>query len=188
MALRRVNRILCVLVALVAILGYSLMVFVSLTYAVAAIRMSRRGVLAQQLNAIESLASVDTICVDKTGTLTEAALRLVEIIPAAATDEEAVRMLSLEPSRARPAPTGAVADCVQDGGGVDDVDLGAHIGVGLTEDRQPARKQKLADCVTGSERQGPGIDFAVLAEGQFRLAEGRQRSFRFGVESARCDG
>jgi cation-transporting P-type ATPase E len=45
--------------------------------------MSRRGVLAQQLNAIESLASVDTICVDKTGTLTEAKLRVVEIVPAA---------------------------------------------------------------------------------------------------------
>ena len=44
--------------------------------------MSRRGVLAQQLNAIESLASVDTICVDKTGTLTEAALRVVELIAA----------------------------------------------------------------------------------------------------------
>jgi magnesium-transporting ATPase (P-type) len=69
-----------------------LMVLVSLTYAAAAVRMSRRGVLAQQLNAIESLASVDTICVDKTGTLTEAALRLVEIIPAAGTDEEPVRM------------------------------------------------------------------------------------------------
>ena len=43
--------------------------------------MSRRGVLAQQLNAIESLASVDTICVDKTGTLTGSALRVVEAIP-----------------------------------------------------------------------------------------------------------
>ncbi len=56
---------------------------VGLTYAAAAVRMSRRGVLAQQLNAIESLASVDTICVDKTGTLTEASLRVVEVVPAA---------------------------------------------------------------------------------------------------------
>ena len=34
--------------------------------------MARRGVLAQQLNAIESLASVSVLCTDKTGTLTEA--------------------------------------------------------------------------------------------------------------------
>jgi magnesium-transporting ATPase (P-type) len=110
---RAVNRLLYLLVVLVvvlgAVLGYSLyhrhvsvhaavatatagvvtlipeglMVLVSLTYAAAAVRMSRRGVLAQQLNAIESLASVDTICVDKTGTLTEASLRVVELIPAA---------------------------------------------------------------------------------------------------------
>jgi cation-transporting P-type ATPase E len=109
---RSVNRLLYGLVALVvllgAVLGYSLyhrhvhmhtavatsaagvvtlipeglMVLVSLTYAAAAVRMSRRGVLAQQLNAIESLASVDTICTDKTGTLTEAVLRVVETLPA----------------------------------------------------------------------------------------------------------
>jgi cation-transporting P-type ATPase E len=109
---RAVNRLLYALVVLVvalgAVLGYSLyhrhvsghaavatatagvvtlipeglMVLVSLTYAAAAIRMSRHGVLAQQLNAIESLASVDTICIDKTGTLTEATLRVVQLIPA----------------------------------------------------------------------------------------------------------
>jgi cation-transporting P-type ATPase E len=118
---RAVNRLLYALVALVvvlgAVLGYSLyhrhvtvhtavatsaagvvtmipeglMVLVSLTYAAAAVRMSRRGVLAQQLNAIESLASVDTICLDKTGTLTEATLRVVELVPASGADEETVR-------------------------------------------------------------------------------------------------
>jgi cation-transporting ATPase E len=118
---RAVNRLLYALVALVvglgAVLGYSLyhrhvhtrtavatstagvvtlipeglMVLVSLTYAAAAVRMSRRGVLAQQLNAIESLASVDTICLDKTGTLTAAALRVVEVLPAAGTTEDQVR-------------------------------------------------------------------------------------------------
>ena len=66
------------------------MVLVSLTYAAAAVRMSRRGVLAQQLNAIESLASVDTICVDKTGTLTEASLRVVELQSVSGSDTDSV--------------------------------------------------------------------------------------------------
>lgn len=118
---RAVNRLLYALVLLViglgAVLGYSLyhrhvgadtavatssagvvslipeglMVLVSLTYAAAAVRMSRRGVLAQQLNAIESLASVDTLCIDKTGTLTEASLRVVELLPARREDEQALR-------------------------------------------------------------------------------------------------
>ena len=74
----------------VSLIPEGLMVLVSLTYAAAAARMSRRGVLAQQLNAIESLASVDTICIDKTGTLTEAALRVVEVLPATGASEQAV--------------------------------------------------------------------------------------------------
>jgi cation-transporting ATPase E len=39
------------------------------------------GALAQQLNAIESLASADVICLDKTGTLTESRLRAVGVVP-----------------------------------------------------------------------------------------------------------
>jgi cation-transporting ATPase E len=66
----------------VSLIPEGLMVLVSLTYAVAAARMARRGVLAQQLNAIESLASVEVLCVDKTGTLTESALRVAELAAA----------------------------------------------------------------------------------------------------------
>jgi P-type E1-E2 ATPase len=66
----------------VSLVPEGLIVLVSLTYAVACVRMARRGVLAQQLNAIESLASVDVICVDKTGTLTESTLRVAGIEPA----------------------------------------------------------------------------------------------------------
>lgn len=77
----------------VTLIPEGLVVLVSLTYAVAAAKMSRRGVLAQQLNAIESLASVDTICIDKTGTLTEATLRLVEVVPAPGLEEDRVRKL-----------------------------------------------------------------------------------------------
>src|SRR5437868_14858164 len=50
--------------------------------------MARRGALAQQLNAIESLASVDVVCLDKTGTLTEPALRGVEVVGPASLETE----------------------------------------------------------------------------------------------------
>ena len=59
--------------AVVTLVPEGLILLASLTYAVAALRMARRGALAQQLNAIESLASAEVICLDKTGTLTEAA-------------------------------------------------------------------------------------------------------------------
>jgi len=65
----------------VSLVPEGLVVLVSLTFAVAALRMARRGVLAQQLNAIESLASADVICLDKTGTLTHAELRVAQTIP-----------------------------------------------------------------------------------------------------------
>jgi cation-transporting ATPase E len=65
--------------AVVTLVPEGLILLASLTYAVAALRMARRGALAQQLNAIESLASVDVVCLDKTGTLTEPALRVVDV-------------------------------------------------------------------------------------------------------------
>ncbi|MGN6188438.1 MAG: HAD-IC family P-type ATPase [Conexibacter sp.] len=62
-----------------ALVPEGLLLLSGLTMAVAALRMARRGVLAQQLNAVESLASVDVLCCDKTGTLTERALRRVGV-------------------------------------------------------------------------------------------------------------
>ena len=68
-----------------------LILLTSLTFAVAALRMARRGALAQQLNAIESLASVDLVCLDKTGTLTESSLRVLELVPAEGVDPTSSR-------------------------------------------------------------------------------------------------
>jgi P-type E1-E2 ATPase len=66
--------------AIVTLVPEGLVLLASLTYAVAALRMARRGALAQQLNAIESLASVDVVCLDKTGTLTEPTLRVAGLV------------------------------------------------------------------------------------------------------------
>lgn len=59
-----------------------LILLISVTAAVSAFKMAERGVLAQQLNAIESLASVEIVCTDKTGTLTEPTLWVVTVVPA----------------------------------------------------------------------------------------------------------
>ena len=67
---------------MVTLVPEGLVLLVSITYAAAALGLARRGALLQQLNAVESLAAVDTLCLDKTGTLTAPALRVVEIVPA----------------------------------------------------------------------------------------------------------
>ncbi len=76
--------------AIVPLVPEGLVLLTRLTYAIGALRMARRGVLAQQLSAIESLASTDVICVDKTGTLTERALHVTETIPAPGVAREAL--------------------------------------------------------------------------------------------------
>ena len=73
--------------AMVSLVPEGLILLASLTFAVAAVRMARHGALAQQLNAIESLASADVICLDKTGTLTDATLRVTSLVPAAGVSE-----------------------------------------------------------------------------------------------------
>jgi cation-transporting P-type ATPase E len=61
---------------LVTLIPEGMVLLMSVTFAVAAVRLARRQTLIQQMSATESLAAVDTICVDKTGTLTEGELRL----------------------------------------------------------------------------------------------------------------
>ncbi|HYC82685.1 MAG TPA: HAD-IC family P-type ATPase, partial [Solirubrobacterales bacterium] len=61
---------------LVTLIPEGLVLLMSVTFAVAAVRLAKRETLVQQISAMESLAAVDTICVDKTGTLTEGELRL----------------------------------------------------------------------------------------------------------------
>ena len=91
-----------VVAALVPLVPEGLVLLTSLTFAVAAVRLARLGTLAQRLNAVESLASVDTLCLDKTGTLTENRLRVIGVEPAAGRGEEEMR--NDLGARSRPAP------------------------------------------------------------------------------------
>lgn len=57
--------------AIVSMIPLGLVLMTSIAFVVGAVRLSRHNVLVQELAAVEGLARVDTVCLDKTGTLTE---------------------------------------------------------------------------------------------------------------------
>lgn len=59
-----------VVASVVGMIPEGLVLLISLTFGVAAIRLARQRVLIQELAAVEILARVDVLCLDKTGTLT----------------------------------------------------------------------------------------------------------------------
>ncbi len=66
--------------ALIGMIPEGLLLLTSSVMAVSVIRLARYKVLVQQLYCIETLARVDVICLDKTGTITEGAMELCDII------------------------------------------------------------------------------------------------------------
>lgn len=66
--------------ALIGMIPEGLVLLTSTVLAVSVIRLSRRKVLVQDLYCIETLARVDTICFDKTGTITEGNMEVVDVI------------------------------------------------------------------------------------------------------------
>jgi cation-transporting ATPase E len=65
--------------ALVAMVPEGLVLLTSLAFTAGALRLARRRVLVQELAAVEGLARVDVLCIDKTGTLTRPGMRVSEI-------------------------------------------------------------------------------------------------------------
>lgn len=67
--------------ALVSMVPEGLILLTSMAFALGVIRLGKRNVVVQELPTVETLARVDVICLDKTGTLTEGALKLGELLP-----------------------------------------------------------------------------------------------------------
>ncbi|MEU0030225.1 cation-translocating P-type ATPase [Streptomyces sp. NPDC006335] len=68
-----------------------LVLLTSVAFAIGVIRLGRKQALVQELPAIEGLARVDTVCLDKTGTLTEGGMDVTELRPLRGADESYVR-------------------------------------------------------------------------------------------------
>jgi cation-transporting ATPase E len=76
--LLRVVQITAVLSGLVP---YGLFFLIAVAYTAGAAALARDGALVQQVNAVESIAEVDVVCTDKTGTLTTGRLTLAGVEP-----------------------------------------------------------------------------------------------------------
>ena len=66
--------------ALVGMVPQGLVLLTSIAFGVAALTLARRQVLVQQLPAVEGLARVDVVCLDKTGTLTDGAISFERLV------------------------------------------------------------------------------------------------------------
>ncbi len=77
--------------AAVAMVPDGLVLLTSLSFIVGVVALARRKALARELASVELLARVDTLCLDKTGTITtgEIAFAGIETIGATTTDEAA---------------------------------------------------------------------------------------------------
>ncbi|WP_308169041.1 HAD-IC family P-type ATPase [Nonomuraea sp. NEAU-A123] len=66
---------------IVTMIPEGLVLMTSIAFAVGVVRLGRRDCLVQELPAIEGLARVDVLCLDKTGTLTAGGMDLGEVLP-----------------------------------------------------------------------------------------------------------
>ena len=66
---------------LVTMVPEGLVLLTSIAFAVGVVRLGRHNVLVQELPAIEGLARVDVVCLDKTGTLTEPVMQVATLVP-----------------------------------------------------------------------------------------------------------
>ena len=69
--------------ALIGMIPEGLYLLTSVALAVSMMRLARSKVLTRDMNCIETLARVDTLCVDKTGTITESTMQADDPLPLA---------------------------------------------------------------------------------------------------------
>ncbi|CAM5447180.1 HAD-IC family P-type ATPase [Streptomyces pilosus] len=85
-----------------------LVLLTSVAFAIGVIRLGRKQCLVQELPAIEGLARVDTVCLDKTGTLTEGGMDVTELRVLGDGDETYLRRVLGELGSADPRPNASL--------------------------------------------------------------------------------
>ncbi len=161
----------------VGMVPQGLVLLTSVNFAAAAMTLARRKVLVQELPAVEVLARVDMLCLDKTGTLTSGAVELDHI-------ESCLRSACADGDGGVPAAGKVSADDAALGGGGDDAtegSAGTGSGAVVPASGDDAARAALAYLVGGSEANATG---SAIAAGLTGL-EPAQARYAIAFNSAR---
>ncbi|MFJ1783002.1 HAD-IC family P-type ATPase [Streptomyces anulatus] len=105
---------------IVPMIPEGLVLLTSVAFAIGVVRLGRKQCLVQELPAIEGLARVDVVCLDKTGTLTEGGMDVTEVRPLNGSDEAYVAQVLRTFGSSDPRPNAslqAIIDAYPAGGG-----------------------------------------------------------------------
>ena len=79
--------------SMIGMVPSGMVLLTSVALAVAALKLARKKVLVRELPCIEMLARIDTLCLDKTGTITDGSMTVEQIIPMGNYDCEEIKKL-----------------------------------------------------------------------------------------------
>ncbi|MFH9135162.1 HAD-IC family P-type ATPase [Streptomyces sp. NPDC017524] len=105
---------------IVPMIPEGLVLLTSVAFAIGVVRLGRKQCLVQELPAIEGLARVDVVCLDKTGTLTEGGMDVTEVRPLNGSDGAYVTRVLRAFGSSDPRPNAslqAIIDAYPAGGG-----------------------------------------------------------------------
>ncbi|AIA05303.1 HAD-IC family P-type ATPase [Streptomyces noursei] len=97
---------------IVPMIPEGLVLLTSVAFAIGVVRLGRKQCLVQELPAIEGLARVDVVCLDKTGTLTEGGMDVTALRPLADQDPARVRQVLGAFGASDPRPNASLAAVV----------------------------------------------------------------------------
>lgn len=69
-----------IVAAVTSLIPQGLVLIVTISFALGVIEFARKGIIFRRMNAVEGLAGIDLICMDKTGTLTHNEIQLEQVI------------------------------------------------------------------------------------------------------------
>ena len=81
--------------AVIGMIPEGLYLLASVALAVSSVRLAQKKVLLHDMKCIETLARVDVLCVDKTGTITENTMKVMDVIETGEYDKEGMEPLRI---------------------------------------------------------------------------------------------
>lgn len=167
------SAILTTVAAVVGMIPQGLVLLTSSVLAIATTRLAMRQVLVQQAYCVETLARVDVLCLDKTGTITTGSMEVAELRPWRGVSADELSGAAVTIARANEADANETARAILAHGESQSIEAEACVRA-----IPFSSATKLSGCVTGGGRALVlGAPQFVLGAHLFDEYEGEVRSF-----------